>query len=355
MLGRLRRDASTGVCVGLTDIALVYPLAVLATRRENGLSMRSALGQGRLHSGALTAGTLLIPYSVLVETMSQQLQAMQNEANGGSSRLQMLGAAAATSLVASVGVQPIEKKLVMDQMLENQSAAVGRGDERAVRPAGGAPAAAVARQQAGARHAAISPLLQPLREILEYKRRHGLRALFGGFTPLLAREFIYIAAITAVNPVVSSWAVGNERSAGAAAVKGDDRHRHLAVLKGGLAAFSVGCTAGVLSAPCQTLNAMMKSESHRCTSMSTLVNERDRLLAVYTYTIRLCAPADITLVEGLMLARCCVEQVRGFFAQGWAAGVHRLYFGAMTRSVRCGGAGVLYFGYRRLNGGSEGQ
>ena len=48
-------------------------------------------------------------------------------------------------------------------------------------------------------------------------------------------------------------------------------------------------------------------------------------------------------------------QVRGCFAQGWASGVHRLYFGAMTRSVRCGGAGVLYFGYRRLNGGGQEQ
>jgi hypothetical protein len=72
----LGRDTLTGVSVGLTDIALVYPLAVLATRRENGMSLRAALAARNLHSGAWTAGTLLIPYSVLVESMSQQLQQM---------------------------------------------------------------------------------------------------------------------------------------------------------------------------------------------------------------------------------------------------------------------------------------
>lgn len=40
---RFRRDAATGASVGLTDIALVYPLAVIATRRENGMSLRAAL------------------------------------------------------------------------------------------------------------------------------------------------------------------------------------------------------------------------------------------------------------------------------------------------------------------------
>ena len=283
---RLQRDARTGVCVGLTDIALVYPLAVLATRRENGLSLRNALAQGRLHSGGLTAGTLLVPYSVLVETMSQQLQAMQASSDRDGRQLQMLGAAAATSLIASIGVQPIEKKLVMDQMLESSKVdsvenSTHRGANSLTRG---------------------NPLLQPLKQILAYRREHGTRALYAGFTPLLGREFIYIAAITAVNPTVSSWAIGN----------GTAHDDHFALFRGGLAAFSVGCTAGVLSAPCQTLNAMMKTERYRCSSVATIV--------------------------------------RGMFAQGWASGFHRLYFGAMTRSVRCGGAGVLYFGYRRING-----
>jgi hypothetical protein len=58
---RFQKDTSVGACVGLTDIALIYPLAVLATRRENGMSLRDAVAARRLHSGAWTAGTLLIP------------------------------------------------------------------------------------------------------------------------------------------------------------------------------------------------------------------------------------------------------------------------------------------------------
>jgi hypothetical protein len=127
---------------------------------------------------------------------------------------------------------------------------------------------------------------------------HGTRALFGGFSPLLAREFIYISAITAVNPIVTSW------------VGGEDGGSRSGIARGGAAAFGVGCTAGVISAPCQTLNAVMKSEAHRHISMR--------------------------------------KHLHAFFADGFAGGVQRLYFGALTRSVRCGGAGVLYFGYRKL-------
>ena len=39
------QDATVGTCVGITDIALVYPLAVLATRREAGIPMTAALRQ----------------------------------------------------------------------------------------------------------------------------------------------------------------------------------------------------------------------------------------------------------------------------------------------------------------------
>jgi hypothetical protein len=77
-----------------------------------------------------------------------------------------------------------------------------------------------------------------------------------------------------------------------------------------LAAFGVGCSAGVLSAPCQTMNALMKSEAHRGVPMSAHISR--------------------------------------FFEPGVMQGVHRLYFGALTRSVRCGGAGVLYYSYRQV-------
>jgi hypothetical protein len=67
-----RKDAAVGTCVGLTDIALVYPLAVLATRREAGISMSAALKQGRFWAGGWTAGSLLIPYSIVVEGVTSQ-------------------------------------------------------------------------------------------------------------------------------------------------------------------------------------------------------------------------------------------------------------------------------------------
>ena len=275
-LARFRRDALTGVSVGLTDIALVYPLAVIATRRENGMSLRAALAARNLHSGGWTAGTLLVPYSVLVESMSQHLNSMHGSgAASDAGRLKMFGAAAATSVVASIGVQPIEKKLTMDQMLES-----------------GRARAAVAARHGGS----TNPLLTPLREIAAYTREAGAAALFGGFTPLLAREFIYIAAITAVNPIVTSYVSQRaESSAGGAG----------AALLPAAAAFGVGCTAGVLSAPCQTMNALMKSEKHRGVRMS--------------------------------------EHLRRIFRKGARQGVWRLYYGALTRSVRCGGAGVLYY------------
>ena len=274
---QLRRDAATGVCVGLTDIALVYPLAVIATHRENGMSLRAALAARNLHSGGWTAGTLLVPYSVLVESMSQRLNSMAGEGGeaGGAGRWKMLSTAALTSFVAAAGVQPIEKKLTMDQLLE-----------------------------AGAYRARVgsNPLLQPLHEIVAYTKAEGVRALFGGFTPLLAREFIYISAITAVNPMVTDYVA--ERVTNVHRGNGQG----VEALAAPLAAFGVGCTAGVLSAPCQTMNAVMKSELHRGVPMGT--------------------------------------HLRNFFAHGPVQGVHRLYFGAMVRSVRCGGAGVLYFSYR---------
>ena len=64
------RGPTIGLCVGLTDVVFVFPLAVLATRRENGQTLRGAIARGRLHAGAATAATLLLPYSILVESLS---------------------------------------------------------------------------------------------------------------------------------------------------------------------------------------------------------------------------------------------------------------------------------------------
>ncbi len=78
----------------------------------------------------------------------------------------------------------------------------------------------------------------------------------------LAREFIYIAAITAVNPIVTKYVAERTQSHGPST-----SDESVGMLKKhslpALSAFGVGCTAGILSAPCQTMNALMKSEKHR--------------------------------------------------------------------------------------------
>lgn len=87
------------------------------------------------------------------------------------------------SIVTYLGLQPIEKKLVMDQLLEEQ------GHSK--------PGAAQTVKRG-------NPLIAPIREIYQYANTHGIRALYGGATPLLMRELCYITAITIANPLVTS-------------------------------------------------------------------------------------------------------------------------------------------------------
>jgi hypothetical protein len=64
------RNVATGALVGVLDTSFVYPLAVLATRRENGMSLRASVQAGRLYAGALTAATLvtiLTPFQPLFQ------------------------------------------------------------------------------------------------------------------------------------------------------------------------------------------------------------------------------------------------------------------------------------------------
>ncbi len=60
------RDCTTGACVGVTDIALVYPLAVIATRRENGLPLLAAIKQGRFWAGGLAIRFRTLRFSFLI-------------------------------------------------------------------------------------------------------------------------------------------------------------------------------------------------------------------------------------------------------------------------------------------------
>jgi hypothetical protein len=204
---------------GLTDIAMVYPLAVLATRREAGITMAAALKQGRFWAGGWTAGSLLIPYSICVEGGSNAIRRAVCSATGIEERSWQGDVAAAVgtaSIVTYLGLQPIEKKLVMDQLLEDQG-----------------------RAATGARR---NPLLAPVKEIYQYAHTHGIRALYGGAVPLLLRELCYITAITIANPLVTSSIEKRARGAGGTAFG-----------LGG--SFSVGCTAGLFRMLCACLRA----------------------------------------------------------------------------------------------------
>jgi len=185
-------------------------------------------------------------------------------------------------LLMSVGVsaalQPFEKKLVMDQLLQ-------------------IPA------HKAASETGIKSFVEPLRAINAYQKTHGMRALYKGYVPLAAREFIYIASITVVNPYIVQccdhlW--GSRANTGTANL-----------LPGIVASFSVGFTAGMCSAPFQTVNAMMKDERNATRSLPELLNK------------------DI-------------------FSKGLSGSLHRLFYGAGTRSLRTGGAGLLYFTWRRV-------
>ena len=71
------RNVATGALVGVLDTSFVYPLAVLATRRENGMSLRASVQAGRLYAGALTAATLvtiLTPFQPLFQPIPLQSQ-----------------------------------------------------------------------------------------------------------------------------------------------------------------------------------------------------------------------------------------------------------------------------------------
>lgn len=265
-----------GAAVGLTDVAVVYPWAVIATRRENGQALRHAIGQGRLWSGGMAASTMLLPYSMLVETLSGSVN-RRAAALGLSERDSMAVAAATTAAVATLGTQPIEKKLVLDQMLQDSKAAAPR-------------------QPLGPLRALAAPTL----ELAAYAQAHGMRALYGGMVALYLRELTYMAAITAVNPIVTAE-LSKPRP-------GEDPARGFWRGFGG--SLAVGGAAGIASAPFQTVNAMAKSEENRGTSSIALLR-------------------------------------RIFRERGLAGGWHRLYYGAATRSVRTALISSVYYSWRK--------
>eukprot|EP00290_Baffinella_frigidus_P002897 CAMPEP_0180176382 /NCGR_PEP_ID=MMETSP0986-20121125/37257_1 /TAXON_ID=697907 /ORGANISM="non described non described, Strain CCMP2293" /LENGTH=165 /DNA_ID=CAMNT_0022128989 /DNA_START=11 /DNA_END=505 /DNA_ORIENTATION=- len=105
-----------------------------------------------------------------------------------------------------------------------------------------------------------NPFLQPLVEISAYTKVHGVRALYAGAIPLLLRELCYISSITVANPIATKYL---ERTSGGGG----------SIVQGTAAAFSVGAMAGMVSAPFQTINAMMKSEANRGKRLPSIFRE----------------------------------------------------------------------------------
>lgn len=278
------RDVAVGALVGVTDIASVYPLAVLACRREAGMSMRQALAAGRFWSGAATQ-SILIPYSIMVEGGT----AAVNRALGSYSQHPLLGPLVISGIVG-VGLQPIEKQLVVDQLLQSSKNDMAKSTVESTKNS--------------IKTTAAKTSTNPVRAMVEYQREFGLRALYKGISFVVLREFIYIASITVINPYAVAYSkriVGEE--------KGYKRSAEA------LAAFSVGFSAGMVSAPVQTINAMMKDERNHSRSLAEIV-KRDLIF----------------------------EASEG----GFMATVRRLYFGSLIRSLRCAGAGVLYHTWRTV-------
>ena len=260
-----------------------------------GLSLRAALRARNYWSGGWAAGTLLVPYSVCVETVSQGVKAAL-----GHSALGQASAWLATTIPATFGMQIIEKKLVMDQMLQERGGggSGGSGGSSGGSGGGGSGSGSAARWARAARARAWA---RPVLELAAYTHEFGARRLFAGTAPLFVREGIYIFAVSTGTPALAALLLA---PAGGGEGGGREAWRDGAAL-----AFGVGLLAGVVSAPAQTLSAMLKYDGGPATLRAAL---------------------------------------REIYAPGWAGGTRRIFYGSATRALRVGGAGVLYYSYRRL-------
>ena len=103
-------------------------------------------------------------------------------------------------------------------------------------------------------------------EIAQYTSKYGTRALFQGFASLALREFTYISAITVVNPIVTAKLTELQQGQGGPSAGFSSAGKAW----GFLGAFSVGMSAGIISAPIQTINAMSKDERNRGKSVGEI-------------------------------------------------------------------------------------
>lgn len=243
-------DALVGLLVGSMDVALLWPLVVIASRREAGSpSVMHAIRQRNLWAGGLGGLTLLVPYCSAVEALSNMTY---NQSSKETSWPEKMIKAPFTSFVIALGLQPIEKKIVMDALFQTDH--TGRG---------------------------------PIADVVHYAKTKGVRRLItSGLGPLWARETIYVAAVTVLNPMMTT---NNPKSS---------------MVEKCVSAFGIGFCAGMISAPLQTLNVMQKDERNAGRSLN-----------------------DIFLSK----------------RPGEEFSLKRMFYGSATRSLRTGAAGVLWF------------
>ena len=203
-------------------------------------TLRDAFRKGNLYSGALTAGTLLIPYSIAVEGLTQSFQkcdvsdvatALGLSKEHGANLGACVGATT-TSFIVAAGLQPIEKQIVMDQLLQTRKVS-----------------------SAKSRNAVA--------EITRYARRNGVRALYQGFNALFVRELIYIGAVTVLTPYFTNRLAHSRGQSDDDGSGNKAKKPAIITLDGVATGFCIGFGAGIISAPCQTINAIMKDERHR--------------------------------------------------------------------------------------------
>lgn len=203
-----------GVVVGILDVALLWPLVVLASRREAGSpSISHAVRQGRPWAGGLTAMVMLVPYCIAVESLG-------NLATEGKAWDEKLPWIPLSSLPIAVGLQPIEKKLAMDSLLQTNRS--GKG---------------------------------PFYDLALYVKANGIRRLYGGFLWLWSREMVYMSTVTVLNPALT------------ASIETD----YLAKCA---TAFAIGFTSGMVSAPLQTVNILYKDERNVSNSWKQMIGSK---------------------------------------------------------------------------------
>jgi hypothetical protein len=270
----IQNNILTGSLVGILDIIFLWPFVTVAARRESGTSLQNSLQQGKLWAGARTAASTLIPYSIALETLSGEFTRQISP----ESQLQQILIATLVGLCVAGGLQPIEKKLVVEQLLQAQQNST-------------------------------SKQYLTLHEFWQMAKNSPIgpyRWLGSGFVALWLREIVYVSAVTVVTPILwrTKW-------------KSPD----------GMA-FCVGFSAGMISAPIQTLNVLMKDERN----VKVYVETRKHYWG--NFNVRLKCWIDALFREG--------EKTHTAKSSYGYHLINRMFYGSLSRSFRIGGVSILW-------------